>query len=78
MLLLGYPKGYATNMEQIVSHPHKQVVQKYLERLTRRKLDIKVEVLNNDGNSGANGGGQGDELHPLVKAAITILDGKVI
>lgn len=78
VLVLGYPKGYATHMEQIVSHPHKQVVQKYLERLTRRKLDIKVEVLNNDGNSGANGGGQGDELHPLVKAAITILDGKVI
>lgn len=46
--------------------------------LPGERLDIKVEVLNNDGNSGANGGGQGDELHPLVKAAITILDGKVI
>ncbi len=78
VLVLGYPKGYATHMEQIVSNPHKQVVQKYLERLTNRKLDLRVEVQDdNSGNDGLNGGETGDDLHPLVKAAITILDGKV-
>jgi hypothetical protein len=76
LLVLGYPQGYATHMEQILSQPHKQVVQEYLEKLTKRKMNIRVEVLDNENGNGGNGG-TGEELHPLVKAAITILDGKV-
>ncbi|HHY11301.1 MAG TPA: DNA polymerase III subunit gamma/tau [Firmicutes bacterium] len=78
ILVLAYPKGYATHMEQILSEPHKQVVQKYIEKITKHRVDLRVEVQEGqNGNSGLDGGETSDDLHPLVKAAITILDGKV-
>jgi DNA polymerase-3 subunit gamma/tau len=78
-LVLAYPQGYATHMEQILTDNHKRVVQDYLEKLINCRLDLAVEVDQpgqDHDNQGA--GGNGDDLHPLVKAAITILDGKVV
>ena len=79
VLVLAYPQGYATHMEQILSGNHKKVVQDYLERLINCRLDLAVEVDEPYQDSDSQGdGGNGDDLHPLVKAAITILDGKVV
>ena len=79
ILVLGYPKGYATHMEQILSEPHKRAVQEYLEKLTNRRMILKVEVQEDEENNGdAHGDGGRDDLHPLVKAAINVLDGRVI
>ncbi len=105
-LLLGYPKGYVTHMEQVMSKTHKDVVEEYLSKVTGRTLELSTEVCQEEfwvesgGGSGAGldsgqngdqgaGGGAGfetddgsgsdfDGLHPLVKAAITIVDGKVV
>jgi DNA polymerase-3 subunit gamma/tau len=89
-LLLAYPQKYGTHMEQIMVPENKSVVEQYLQRLVKRKLEIGVEVseLGSDGNGhdGGNGNGRQDgdggdsssSLHPLVKAAITMVDGKVV
>lgn len=77
-LVLAYPEGYATHMEQILSDNHKRVVQEYLEKLLDLKLDLSVEVDRPDANAGSGAGGNGDDLHPLVEAAINILEGKII
>jgi len=73
-LILGYRKGYATHMEQIMVPSNKKIVEQYLEKITGRHFSLKVEV------SELNGDGDGDDagLHPLVKAAINLLDGKVV
>ncbi len=70
ILVINYPRGYATHMEQIVSNPHKQVVKEYLQRITGKTMDIRVEVTN-DANQDS------EDLHPLVQAAVDIVDGKV-
>ncbi len=78
-LVLAYPEGYATHMEQILTDNHKRVVQDYLEKLINYRLDLAVEVdQSGQGHDSHGAGSNGDDLHPLVKAAITILDGKVI
>jgi DNA polymerase-3 subunit gamma/tau len=101
-LVLGYPKGYATHMEQVMSKTHKDVVEEYLSRVTGRGLEIATEVSGEEywpddhgsdsgavseqngdhddvGGSQGNGSGSANEgLHPLVKAAITIVNGKVV
>ncbi len=78
VLVLEYPEGYVTHMEQIVSNPHKQVVQKYLEKLTKHKFDLAVEVEKpTTDQNGKAGETNHNDLHPLVKGAITILNGKV-
>lgn len=78
-LVLAYPQGYATHMEQILTDNHKRVVQDYLEKLIDCRLDLAVEVDQPGQDHDSHGtGGNGDDLHPLVKAAITILDGKVV
>ncbi len=109
-LVLGYPKGYATHMEQIQNKTHKTLVEKNLHRLTGRKMTLLAEPLDDvateqngtqrDGSMGhggfGNGEGSGDpqegelgsdssktptesrSLHPLVKAAITMVDGKIV
>ncbi len=118
-LVLGYPKGYATHMEQIQVKTHKDLVEKYLLRLVGRKLTLAAEALQNDdtkgqdldegspefyglGDGGAlcigrgggvagpgqdpgaslsdhpEGGSGSRDLHPLVKAAITMVDGKIV
>jgi len=125
-LVLGYPKGYTTHMEQIQVKAHRDPVEKALQRLMGRKLTLVVEEMTEDineqdssglsgfGNGGgldagscgvtpgseasdADGGGPGAggtprtaatdpsgapadrrDLHPLVKAAITMVDGKIV
>lgn len=77
-LVLAYPEGYGTHMEQILSDNHKRVVQEYLENLIGLRLNLAVEVDKPDGPNGASGGGNGDDLHPLVEAAVNVLDGKII
>ncbi len=100
-LVLAYPRRYGTHMEQIMAPDNKNVVEQYLHKIVRRKVEIRVEVsdLGPSGDTGGNGGGgnggnghngnggngNGDradssarDLHPLVKAAITIVDGKVV
>jgi hypothetical protein len=74
---------------------NRSVVEQYLYKITRKKLQIGVELSEmgsgsqsedgGDGNSvgnSANGGsgetGGAKGLHPLVKAAITLVDGKVV
>ncbi len=84
-LVLSYPKGYATHMEQIMLQENKRIVEAGLLKLTGKRLEIAVEAsdLSLRGGTGGNGeaetaGPEGEELHPLVKAAITILNGKVV
>ena len=93
-LVLGYPKRYGTHMEQVMVGENKAVIEQHLQRLVKRKLEIGVEVsdLGSPGGGGNGGdgasdgdgsnGGSGDAgqkgLHPLVKAAITMVDGKVV
>jgi DNA polymerase-3 subunit gamma/tau len=84
-LVLSYPRGYATHMEQIMLQENKRIVEAGLLKLTGKRFEIAVEAsdLSLRGGAGGNGddeagGPEGEELHPLVKAAITILDGKVV
>ncbi|HON87804.1 MAG TPA: DNA polymerase III subunit gamma/tau [Bacillota bacterium] len=77
-LVLAYPEGYATHMEQILSDSHKRVVQDYLEKILQIRLDLSVEVDRPDANASSGTNGNGDDLHPLVEAAINILDGKIV
>lgn len=77
-LVLAYPEGYATHMEQILSDIHKRVVQDYLEKILQIRLDLSVEVDKPDANASSGTNGNGDDLHPLVEAAINILDGKIV
>ena len=77
-LVLAYPEGYATHMEQILSDSHKRVVQDYLEKILQVRLDLSVEVDRPDANTSSGTNGNGDDLHPLVEAAINILDGKIV
>ena len=92
-LVLAYPRKYSTHLEQIMVPENRNVVEQYLQRLVKRQLEIKVEVsdLGSDGNGGGNGGGNGSgggnsdgtgssgtSLHPLVKAAINMVDGRVV
>ncbi len=77
-LVLAYPEGYATHMEQILSDSHKRVVQDYLEKILQIRLDLSVEVDRSDANTSSGTNGNGDGLHPLVEAAINILDGKIV
>ena len=102
-LVLAYPHRYGTHMEQIMVPDNKSVVEQYLNRIVKRKFDIKVVVSDldpNDGGRHGEGGGNGNgsngnggsgvggnddwagsstrDLHPLVKAAISIVDGKVV
>lgn len=110
-VVLAYPPKYGTHMEQIMVPDNKKVVEQYLHRLLKHKLEIRVEV-SDLGFGGGNGGdedspgngndggygrdvsgfsdGNGDDegagghlglrrdLHPLVRAAITMVDGKVV
>jgi len=78
-LILAYPKGYVTHMEQILAPANKEVVERYIARIVGRNLRLKVE--SSDLGSDANGDSESEDeenLHPLVKAAITILDGKLV
>ncbi|HHX28765.1 MAG: DNA polymerase III subunit gamma/tau [Bacillota bacterium] len=84
-LILSYPKGYMTHMEQIMVDENRRIVEAGLYRLTGRRFKIAVETSDLSHRGGAGGNGQdgmnrsgAEELHPLVKAAITILDGKVV
>ena len=83
-LVLTYPKGYMTHMEQIMVKENKRLVEVGLYRLTGHRFEIAVEMsdISHRGGSGGNGEDGSisgdDELHPLVRAAITILDGKVV
>ena len=94
-LILAYPRRFGTHMEQIMVPRNRSVVEQFLYKITRKKLQIGVELSEmgsgsqsedgSDGNSGGNGanGGSGETggakgLHPLVKAAITLVDGKVV
>ncbi|MGI6663450.1 MAG: DNA polymerase III subunit gamma/tau [Bacillota bacterium] len=84
-LVLSYPKGYMTHMEQIMVKENRRLVEVGLYRLTGKRFEIAVETSDvaHRGGSGGNGhdgaGISGDEeLHPLVRAAITILDGKIV
>jgi len=43
-LVLGYPRKYNTHMEQIMAPDNKNIVQTYLHRVVKRKLDIQVAV----------------------------------
>lgn len=73
-LVLGYGKGYATHMEQIMVQANKDAVENELEKIIGKRLNLTVEVFEL-GQSGRDGG-DGD-LHPLVKAAIDLVDGKL-
>ncbi len=85
-LVLSYPRGYMTHMEQIMVKENKRLVEVGLFKLTGKRFEIAVEAsdLSHKGGSGGGNGHEGagvsedEELHPLVKAAITILDGKVV
>lgn len=84
-LVLSYPKGYMTHMEQIMVKENKRLVEVGLYKLTGKRFEIDVETsdLSHRGGSGGNGHEGGsisgeEELHPLVRAAITILDGKIV
>lgn len=76
-LVLAYPKGYTTVMEQLLVPSNKTVVEQFVFRVTGLKLEITAEV--SDGSFGAGGnGGPEDELHPLVKAAISLVNGRIV
>lgn len=81
-LVLTYPKGYATHMEQIMVPANKKVVEAALLKVTGKRLSISAQASDLGGAGGNGGGGDGSEaekeLHPLVKAAITIVDGRVV
>jgi len=97
-LVLAYPKRYGTHMEQVMAPDNKSVIEQHLQKLVKRKLEIRVEASDlgtfggggngdgpagGDGYSGPNGGspvGAEDQrnLHPLVRAAITMVGGKVV
>jgi DNA polymerase-3 subunit gamma/tau len=75
-LVLTYPEGSAMLMEQVMAPENKAVVEEYLEKVTGLRLSITTEMASAE--SGGGGGEGDDNLHPLVKAAINIVDGKVI
>ena len=85
-------------MEQVMVQDNKAVIEQHLQRLVKRRLEIRVEAsdlgayegggngdgpTDGDGPGGSNGRSpEGADsprnLHPLVKAAITMVDGKVV
>ena len=97
-LVLAYPRRYGTHMEQVMVQDNKAVIEQHLQRLVKRRLEIRVEAsdlgayegggngdgpTDGDGPGGSNGRSpEGADsprnLHPLVKAAITMVDGKVV
>lgn len=78
-LILAYPKGYVPHMEQIMVPANRSVVENYLAKITGRSLKLGVEVSQLSSRGDGEQGGNGDDgLHPLVKAAITMLDGKIV
>ncbi len=88
-LFLAYPKGYVTHMEQMTSKPHKEVVEEYLVGIMGHPVTLVAEICPGDSGQtnptscGSGEPGQGvshaqQDLHPLVKAAITMVDGKVV
>jgi hypothetical protein len=43
-LVLAYPRKYGTHMEQIMAPDNKNIVQTYLHRVLKRKIEIQVAV----------------------------------
>lgn len=71
-LFVAYPKGYVTHMEQILSAPHKRVVENAIYKCAGVKCELAVET-----TDVAVQGGNGGEVHPLVKAAVEMFNGKI-
>lgn len=70
-LVLAYPRKYGTHMEQIMAPDNKNIVQTYLHRVLKRKIEIQVAVSDLDpahygggaGNGGRGGYGSGNGGH---------------
>ncbi len=111
ILVLGYTKVFSTHMEQIVSEPHRESVERCLTRLMGRKMRIATESISDSSSvtgatPGEVPGGQGSrspsgdgtrdlregdlgyaveeevdgvaDLHPLIRAAMTMVDGRIV
>ncbi len=79
-LVLAFPPGYTTLAEQVSSKQNKEVVERFLKELTGISFDVAAETaeLGSNGEVDGNDGGDGGDLHPLVKAAISMVNGKVV
>lgn len=70
-LVLEFPPGYTTLAEQISSKGNKEIAESYLKELTGISFDIVTEITR-------EGSPVGGALHPLVKGAIGLIDGKIV
>lgn len=73
-LVLAYPEGSSVLMDQILLQENKKVVEEYIQEVTGLSLAVDAKMLGSDAQCGAEGG----DLHPLVRSAIDMIDGKLV
>ena len=76
-LVLTYDPGYSTHMEQIMSRPNKQIVEQCIKNVIGISLRIKAQSGNGNGNTGNESVSGNGDVHPLVQAAIEMINGRI-